>query len=141
MSSVNLTNYEMNKQAYASESYKFDSDKINIDLDLAATNFYLGNCKYVGLLCRERNDYTVFKLSNNKENFQNELKEVLHSRGVVVDVVYDVNSISDSYQIWVRECRTQFITDLEDDTKFKWTPQVWMFMLFDATDWVIEVGD
>ena len=139
MGNVNLTNYEMNKQAYASENFKFDVEKNKQDIEIAANNFYLKNCKYVGLLCRERNDYTVFKLSNNLKNFQNELTEILYGRGTVVDVLYDYNDISESYQIWIRERRTEAVEDLIKDTNYKWTPQVWMYMLFDATDWVIEV--
>lgn len=141
MSNINLTNYEMNKQAYASENFKFDPKKISADLDLAANNFFCKDCRYVGLLCRERNDYTVFKLSKNVGNFENELKEILYDRGAVVDILYDYNDISENYQIWVRERRSDAVNDLEKDFKFEWTPQVWMYMLFDATDWVIEVGD
>ena len=139
MGNINLTNYEMNKQAYASENFKFDPEKISADLDLAANNFFCKDCRYIGLLCRERNDYTVFKLSKNVENFENELKEILYSRGAVVDVLYDYNDISENYQIWIRERRSDAVDDLEKDTNYKWTPQVWMYMLFDATDWVIEV--
>lgn len=141
MSNVNLTNYEMNKQAYASENFKFNPGKIASDINVAADDFYWKNCKYVGLLCRERNDYTVFKLSNNQENFQDELKEVLYSRGIVLDVIYDRNKMSDSYQIWIKECRSETIDELTKDFNYKWTPQIWMYMLFDATDWIVEVKE
>ena len=140
MGNVNLTNYEMNKQAYASENFKVDFDVGEKIYDVAY-DFDSRCCKYVGLLCRERNDYTVFKLSTNKNNFASDLWGVLEYRGEIVDIVRDKNEMSDTYQIWIRERRTETIDDLEKDFEYKWIPQVWMFMVFDATDWVIEVED
>lgn len=140
MSNINLTNYEMNKQAYASENFKIDPN-ITERLYNAAYDFDSRCCKYVGLLCRERNDYTVFKLSKNKNKFASDLWGVLEYRGEILDVLRDKNDMSDTYQFWVRERRSDLITDLEKNPNFKWTPQVWMYMLFDASDWVIEVED
>ena len=140
MSNVAMTNYEMNKQAYASEKYLIDADKVTKDINNAAYDFDSRCCKYVGLLCRERNDYTIFKLGKSKDALAHELSEILNQRGIIVDVVRDKNSMSDTYQCWVRERRTEAIDDLiNENAKFKWTPQVWMYMLFDATDWVVEV--
>ena len=91
------------------------------------------NSCYLGILCRERHDYTLVHTTNAQFNkIIQETKEVLESRGEILDIEYI--SSQDCYQVWVRERRTEAIKELEDDFEYEWTPQVWMFMLFDATD-------
>ena len=58
---------------------------------------------YWMLLCRERNDYTVFRLENNKEEFYSALLECLSNRGKVLDITKQPDN---NYEIWIRDFDT-----------------------------------
>lgn len=138
MAQVGMTNYEINQQAYANIE-ALTAEQINKDMQVMLE--WISSCgkwNYLGILCRDKHDYTLVHINNN--NFSQaiqETKEVLESRGEIVDIMYIPRE--ECYQIWVRERRTESIAELEkESTNFKWTPQVWLFMIFDATDWVIE---
>lgn len=65
--------------------------------------------KYYMLLCREKNDYTIFSCAHSREetndyanittNIVNELVEVLHYRGNWIAGDYDEKN--DAWQLWV----------------------------------------
>ena len=116
--------YEMNKQLF--KQIKPPSERI-INLELANIGAWFSaniNTKYYMLLCKERSDYTMFRLENfNYSKAVQELKEVLEERGDIMgfDFVHGENA----YQCWVRE--------RDDDHN------VYMFMLFDADWMVVEV--
>lgn len=70
-------------------------------------NFYLGegDAEYLMLLCRERNDYTVFHIPDKTKNFKlaNELSATLVNRGKVL-AIDDVDDTA--YEIWIRDSET-----------------------------------
>lgn len=134
-----MTNYELNQEAYRHLD-PMPEDEKNIALtNIGAWFSFLSNIDYVGILCRERNDYTLIHLNNyNYTAAVKELTEVLESRGEIVDIQYAHGQ--DHFECWVKERRTESINEIEKETTFKWTPQVWMFVIFNASDWVIEVG-
>lgn len=76
------------------------------------------------LLCRERNDYTIFHINNFRfDEAIQELKEVLESRGEIIDISFVHGQ--NAWECWVRERRTEdidvIIKDLPENT---WRPQV-----------------
>lgn len=76
---------------------------------------------YWMLLCRERNDYTVFRLEESKKEFFSALKECLTNRGKVLDITKQEDS---NYEIWIR--------DFDTDENV-------VYYLFNYTNAVIEV--
>ena len=67
----------------------------------------------------------VFNLIDpNYDKFVNEIKECLAFKGRVVDIQY--NHAADAYEIWVKEYKTD---------------EMYMYMLFEAEDFVIEVAN
>jgi hypothetical protein len=138
MSDIQMTNYDLNKQAYAQIDPLDERELKKALLNIGDWFSYCFKSEYFMLLCRERHDYTTIHIHNFQfDKAVQELKDLLNSRGEVLDIqfVHDSNA----WECWVRERRTPSIEELEKDTDFKWTPQVWMFMLFDAQDFVIEV--
>lgn len=141
MSQVKMTNYEINKQAYLNFP-KPSEEELGLLLNNPGGWFSTKmDKKYFMLLCRERNDYTLIHVNNyNFDAAVQEIKEILESRGDILDIQFVHGE--DCYQCWVRERYTDSIRELEEQgpNKFKWTPQVWMYMLFEAEDFVIEAG-
>lgn len=78
---------------------------------------------YLMLLCRERNDYTIFNISdkNNINSLTAELKETLNNRGHVL--VMDKQDTG-AWEIWIRDFATE---------------ENFAYYLFDYTPAVIEV--
>lgn len=115
------TLYGINKQLYAKITP--DEDKIN---ELINRIKFLDSWnQYYMLLCREKNDYTIFYTGNSidiKNNTRKEIKEVLESRGTIIDIVQSESK--DFYECWIRE---------ED------TEEIFMYAFFPCQDWVIEV--
>lgn len=78
---------------------------------------------YYMLLNNELHYYTVFNiLDANYNKMIQELKECLAFRGRILDIEYQ--HAEDAYQIWIKEYKTD---------------EVYMFMLFNAEGFVIEV--
>ena len=133
------TLYEYNQQMYQQNVQPLNLEDIkeqtnNIEMWLS----FLTDMKYVMLLCNERHDYTLIHIHNyNYPKAAQEIIETAQNRGEILDIRYV--SMDDRYEIWVREPRTEAINTLLKDSSYKWTPQVWCFMLFDATSFVIEV--
>ena len=121
MSDISMTQYEMYKNLY-SKVDPLDEERLAGRLNTIGNWFgaKLPNT-YFMLLCRERNDYTIFKiLRHNYYRTCQELQEVLENRGEVVDIEYVHGS--DCYQCWIRKDGI-----------------VSMYMLFPCDDFVIEV--
>lgn len=138
MSEVQLTNYELNKQAYAQVDPLSEDELKRVLLNIGDWFSYCFKSEYFMLLCRERHDYTTIHIHNFQfDKAIQELEDLLTSRGEIVDIQFAHGS--NAWECWVRERRTEAIDELEANTEFKWTPQVWMFMLFDAQDFVVEV--
>lgn len=78
--------------------------------------------KYFMLLCRERNDYTVFNTANHQYHLAGTyLEECLTNRGKVIDI--DYNHDTEYYEIWMR---------CFDDN------EVHMYVVFHCNDFVLE---
>jgi hypothetical protein len=52
------------------------------------------------LLCRERNDYTIFRLEDSISDFESALIECLNNRGKVLDITKQEDG---NYEIWIRD--------------------------------------
>lgn len=138
MGNIEMTNYDLNKQAYAQISPMDKEELQKVLLNIGDWFSYCFKSEYFMLLCRERNDYTTIHINNFQfDKAIQEVKEILESRGEIVDIQFMHGS--NAWECWVRERRTEAIDELEKTTTYKWTPQVWMFMLFDAQDFVVEV--
>lgn len=138
MGNIEMTNYDLNKQAYAQISPMDKEELQKALLNIGDWFSYCFKSEYFMLLCRERNDYTTIHINNFQfDKAIQEVKEILESRGEIVDIQFAHGS--NAWECWVRERRTEAIDELEKTTTYKWTPQVWMFMLFDAQDFVVEV--
>lgn len=132
---IGQTNYEINQ-----EGYRHIDPLTKEELGKALANFgawlsYKNKIKYIGILCRDRHDYTVIRLNNfNYDKAIQELREILESRGDIMDIRYMHGQ--NYYQAWVRE---HVPDNMADFVKEQWVPQVSMFALFNANEWVIEV--
>lgn len=79
------------------------------------------NTKHFMLLSNEKRDYTFFRLeTNNYNNFEKELQEVIESRGKIVSI--DKNEEFDTYDVWIR---------CGEENNY--------YMVFPADDFMIEV--
>ena len=58
---------------------------------------------YWMLLCRERNDYTVFRLEIDLGDFESAFVECLANRGKVLDITKQKDG---NYEIWIRDVDT-----------------------------------
>lgn len=116
------TLYGINKQLYA----KINPDQEKIDERLNQIKLLGSWNQYYMLLCREKNDYTIFHINENlafkDEQIRKEIKEVLESRGTIIDIV-QMNQL-DFCECWIRE----------NDTN-----EIFMYAFFPCQDWVIEV--
>lgn len=78
---------------------------------------------YYMLLCREKNDYTVFHMVNSSYyELGKELKEVLNSRGKIIDISY--SSKFGFYECWIKD---------EENDSYS------MYVFFPCEDWVVKV--
>ena len=141
MAEVEFTNYELNKQAYQKIPAYTQEQKIELRQKIAVT--FSEQASYIGILCRERNDYTLIHVNNNRYLCAaEEIIEVLESRGDIIDSTYiepeDFKYIP-YYQVWVREsAKSCELAEILESVK--WTPQINVYMIFNAKDWVIEAG-
>lgn len=106
MDSSAMTLYDLSKQLAANEE-PMDADRrdkaisdIAKDLDENFKDIYFM------LLCRERNDYTVFRLNadHSVKNLSKDIDEVLYNRGnlVIADKQKD-----GAWEIWIRDYKTK----------------------------------
>lgn len=111
--------YEINKNLMK-EDKPLDPIATNIAVKKAADGILTSFKKYWMLLCRERNDYTVF-IVNGSNNLEKELKETLLNRGnlLSIDLQEDGN-----FEVWIRDPETE---------------ENFVYYLFDYTFGIIEV--
>lgn len=96
-----LTLYDLNKQIYAKEK-PLDPIAFNVKISDMVNDLFKKQ-PYWMLLCRERNDYTVFIMLTDKGTIK-ELTETLNNRGQVMDI----DKLEDgNYEIWIRDIDTQ----------------------------------
>lgn len=106
-SGMNL--YDANKQLLANEkpldpiikSKKIHNIADMINKNTEKENFYM-------LLCRERNDYTLFNFRNPQDysDFINDFNECLYNRGEVLAID---EQESGAWEIWLRDIETEEI--------------------------------
>ena len=97
-----LTLYDMNKQAYSQEK-PLDVIALHIKVNDMITDLYSTKQPYWMLLCRERNDYTVF-IMLTKEGTINEMLEALQNRGQILSIDKQKDG---NYEIWIRDIDTK----------------------------------
>lgn len=114
-----LTMYEINKNLMK-EDKPLDPIAINIAIKKAADGVLASFKKYWMLLCRERNDYTVF-IVNGSNNLEKELKETLLNRGYLLSIDKQEDG---NFEIWIRDSITE---------------ENFVYYLFDYTFGIIEV--
>ncbi len=80
---------------------------------------------YYMFLCRERYDITVFNITGKakEERIYNAVLSLAKSRGKILSVNYD--AVMKGYEFWI-----------EDEL----TEEVFMYVLFNCNDFIIEIG-
>lgn len=115
--------YDFNKTNMAQiEPYSLD------DLDMLVSDLAQDlwskaeNCdrRFWMLLCRERNDYTIFWIYQGAENVKSGVLDCLNNRGNVIDLTQREDG---NYEIWIRD----FVTN-----------ENFVYYLFDYTDAIVE---
>lgn len=125
MADIGIDNYTLNKQMYAKITPPTTEEVNQLFVNVGAWLSTHYKSHYYMLLNNELHYYTVFNLKEpNFDKMIQELKECLFPRGRVLDIEYQ--HAEDCYQIWVKEYKTD---------------EIYMFMLFEASDFVIEVGN
>ena len=96
--------YEFNKVNMA-QVKPLDPIWLNRRLKEVAEYMYSENCYWM-LLCRERNDYTVFALLGHYgvSELSKELSECLLNRGLITDFTQRDDG---NYEIWIRDQETK----------------------------------
>lgn len=94
--------YDMNKQAYKQEK-PLDAIALHIKVNNMINDIYKTKKLYWMLLCRERNDYTVF-IPLTIEGTINEMIETLNNRGKILDIDKQEDG---NYEIWIRDNDTE----------------------------------
>ena len=117
---LNFNFYDFNKVNMA-QIKPYDPIALNRICQRAVDDIWQTLTPYWMLLCRERNDYTVFRLKESKEEFFSALKECLTNRGKVLDITKQEDG---NYEIWIR--------DFDTDENV-------VYYLFNYTNAVIEV--
>ena len=143
MAKARLTTYELNQQGYKSIESLTDEAIQEKKQELVDWFEYAAVLTpYAGLLCREVYDFTVFKTNGNYNMTVDEIIDVLKSRGEILDIQFVRDGYAEAYQCWVR-ADTVTKEQLEEmglnADNIDLTPNVYMYMLFDASDWVIDV--
>ena len=94
--------YQFNQQAMANEK-PLDIIAFNIKVKKMIDDLYATKHPYWMLLCRERNDYTVF-IMITAEGTIDEMSECLHNRGQVLSIDKQKDG---NYEIWIRDPETK----------------------------------
>lgn len=114
-----LSIYEINKNLMKEEK-PLDPIAINIAIKKAADGVLSSFKKYWMLLCRERNDYTVFIITGSNK-LEDELKETILNRGKLLDISQQEDG---NFEVWIRDPETE---------------ENFVYYLFDYTFGIIEV--
>ena len=116
-----MTLYDMAKQMVVNES-PMQSVDFNRKVCEVATK--MREKDYWMLLCRERNDFTVFKTNHSKcSKISKELIPTLKNRGLVIFIDEQTDGV---YEIWIRDPETE---------------ENFAYYLFDYSDAIIEIED
>lgn len=117
------TLYGVNQELYKQIASPSDAE---IDRQLSKLGAWLSvkfQNTYFMLLCREKYDFTIFKLENSQYfEATKELKEVLQSRGTIIEIVFSPEH--QFFECWVRDEETE---------------EVSMYAFFPCDEWVITI--
>ena len=97
-----LTLYDINKQIISQEK-PLDVIALHIKVKDMIHDIYERKIPYWMLLCKERNDYTVF-IPLTEDGTFNDMLETLNNRGQVLDIDKQEDN---NYEIWIRDTETQ----------------------------------
>lgn len=143
MANVQLTNYDINKQAYQKmppmPNQLIQERKVAIRnwLSKVGINNKTNYHRYAGILCREVYDFTIVMIDDiTGTSATDAIIEILQSRGEIIDIEHHGDDFGDSYQCWVRAPMSAAEIDLPVKTEDYGV--VRLYVLFDATDWVVE---
>lgn len=98
--------YSINKQAMSNVP-PYDLIVLNRRCSEVAREIWNTNSEkptYWMLLCRERNDYTIFNIKFDYSVLGSELKECLNIRGEVLTIDKQADN---NYEIWIRDFDTK----------------------------------
>jgi len=117
-----MTLYDAAKQMVANE-VPMDTTTFNHKICEVATKMI--NKDYWMLLCRERNDFTVFitKNTNNCKKVSEELMPTLQNRGLILLIDEQPDG---AYEIWIRDPETN---------------ENFAYYLFDYSNAIIDIED
>jgi len=127
MSKPNITLYDFNKENMAQINPYTKEDLEKLCSQVAEHiwgDFFYKNPEdktYWMLLCRERNDYTVFCVKDSMVELTEAIKDCLVNRGQVLDITEQSDG---NYEIWIRDYLTQ---------------ENVVYYLFDYNEAIIEV--
>lgn len=103
----NFSTYEANKMLMNQNGKPISISKLNTIIGDMAVRFrkwvWDNKCKYFMLLCKDRNDYTLFNIIDANFDIQElkaALKDCFVNRGDVYDIHYEKNT--DAYEIWLK---------------------------------------
>lgn len=119
------TLYDFNKQVILNQGQLGKKKIKEIEKDLQDWfNWQIDG--YAMLLCRERYDFTVFHLyekqnPNPPEIAVSELIDLLKSRGKILSIEKDTNTINNAWEIWLEI-----------------NGEAFAYYLFNCDDWVIQ---
>lgn len=124
MAEIELGNvFEMNKQIRRNSMPMAEEKVSEAVINLSGWCSFRCNARYYMLLCKERSDYTVFRLNNfNYEKVGRELQEVLESRGTILGIDYMHGY--DCYECWIKDEETL---------------EPFLYLFFVCDDFVVEV--
>ena len=116
--------YDINKELMA-QLAPLDPIYFNQECEKAAEKIWnkaeeYDRCFWM-LLCRERNDYTVFHIFNGQKEVEAGIIECCNNRGKILDITEREDG---NYEIWIR--------DIETNENF-------VYYLFDYSDAIVEV--
>jgi hypothetical protein len=96
------TLYEMNQQLMANEKKMSGMNLMNKQKSLAMF-FKNSSAEYFMMLCKERSDYTLFHLQNEKSYIKaaDEVILCMKNRGDILAI--DRTPSNNSYEIWIRD--------------------------------------
>ncbi len=94
--------YDFNKAGMANEK-PLDVIALHIKVKDMIKDLYATKQPYWMLLCRERNDYTVF-IMLTEDGTVNEMLECLQNRGQVLSIDKQEDG---NYEVWIRDAGTK----------------------------------
>ena len=123
---TNITLYDVNKQIYGQQK-PYDPIFLNKKIKEIVNDMY--QIKYAMLLCRERNDYTLFNVKKepwmavDDIQYGKDLFETLNNRGQIIAI--EKQDTPNTWEIWIKD------VDLNE---------VYAYYFFNAENMVITIG-